>query len=65
MRGSFASMAAQEEAERVSRKRVARLMREMGIEGERRRRFKGSTTRREAGAKPALDLVNRGFSVDG
>ena len=30
-----------------------------------RRGFKGSTTKREAGAKPAPDLVNRDFSVDG
>ena len=54
-----------DEGERVSRKRVARLMREMGIEGVTRRRFKGSTTKREAGAKPVPDLVNRDFSADG
>ena len=57
--------ALRDEGERVSRKRVARLMRAMGIEGVTRRRFKGSTTKREAGAKPAPDLVNRDFSADG
>ena len=56
--------ALRDEGERVSRKRVARLMREMGIEAVTRRRFKGSTTKREAGAKPAPDLVNRDFSAD-
>ena len=34
------------EGERVSRKRVARLMRELGIEGMTRRRFKTATTKR-------------------
>ena len=57
--------ALRDEGERVSRKRVARLMRETGIEGVTRRRFKGSTTKREAGAKAAPDLVNREFSADG
>ncbi|MDE0083324.1 MAG: IS3 family transposase [Gammaproteobacteria bacterium] len=57
--------ALRDEGERVSRKRVARLMREMGIEGVTRRRFKGSTTKREAGAKAAPDLVKREFSADG
>ena len=45
------------EGERVSRKRVARLMRELGIEGVTRRRFKTGTTRKDAKAKPAPDLV--------
>ena len=53
------------EGERVSRKRVARLMRELGIEGVTRRRFKTGTTRRDAKAKPAPDLVNRNFSAAG
>ena len=51
--------------ERVGRKRVARLMRELGIEGVTRRRFKTGTTKRDAGAKAARDLVNRDFSAEG
>ena len=51
--------------ERVGRKRVARLMRELGIEGVTRRRFKTGTTKRDAGAKAAPDLVNRDFSAEG
>ena len=42
-----------DEGERACRERVARLMRQMGMEGATRRRFKGSATKREAGAKPA------------
>ena len=53
------------EGERVSRKRVARLMRELGIEGVTRRRFKTGTTKRDAKARPAPDLVNRDFSAKG
>ena len=51
--------------ERVSRKRVARLMRDLGIQGVTRRRFKTATTRKDAKARPAPDLVNRNFSADG
>ena len=51
--------------ERVGRKRVARLMRELGIEGVTRRRFKTGTTKRDAGARAAPDLVNRDFSAGG
>ena len=51
--------------ERVGRKRVARLMRELGIEGMTRRRFRTGTTKRDAGAKAAPDLVNRDFSAEG
>ena len=51
--------------ERVGRKRVARLMRELGIEGVTRRRFKTGTTKRDASAKAAPDLVNRNFSAEG
>ena len=51
--------------ERVSRKRVARLMRDLGIQGVTRRRFKTMTTRKDAKARPAPDLVNRNFSADG
>ena len=50
---------------RVSRKRVARLMRELGIVGVTRRRFRTSTTKRDAKARPAPDLVNRDFSAKG
>ena len=53
------------DGERVSRKRVARLMRELGIEGVTRRRFKTGTTKRDAKARPAPDLVNRDFSAEG
>ena len=46
----------------VSRKRVARLMREAGLEGaSRRRRF--STTIRDR--RPAPDLVERNFTAEG
>jgi putative transposase len=54
----------QEQGERVSGKRVARLMREAGRAGVSRRR-KAVTTRREAGARPAPDLVNRAFEATG
>ena len=53
------------EGERVSRKRVARLMRELGIEGVTRRRFRTGTTKKDPKARPAPDLVNRDFSADG
>ena len=51
--------------ERVSRKRVARLMRDLGIHGVTRRRFKTATTKKDSKARPAPDLVNRNFSADG
>ena len=51
--------------ERVGRKRVARLMAELGIEGVTRRRFKTGTTKQDASAKAAPDLVNRDFSAEG
>ena len=51
--------------ERVSRKRVARLMRELGIEGVTRRRFRTGTTKRDVSARAAPDLVNRNFSAEG
>ena len=53
------------ERERVGHKRVARLMRELGIQGVTRRRFKTGTTKREARARPAPDLVDRDFSAGG
>lgn len=46
----------------VSRKRVARLMREQGLSGVTRRR-KFRTTIRNAEERPAPDLVNREFSA--
>lgn len=49
---------------RVSRKRVARLMRQEGVEGVYRRRFRGCT-RRDPQATPSDDLVKRRFTVDG
>ncbi len=48
----------------VNRKRVARLMRQAGIQGLYRRRRRG-TTIRDPAAGPSADLVNRRFSVDG
>ena len=45
---------------RCGRKRVARLMRQAGLEGVHRRRFT-ITTRSRQGAKLAPDLVNRAF----
>lgn len=49
---------------RVSRKRVARLMRESGLVGVTRRRRSG-TTKRDPSRRPAPDLVNRAFSATG
>jgi len=48
----------------VGRKRVARLMRSAGLAGVSRRRWP-CTTRRAERARPAPDLVERDFSVDG
>ncbi len=47
----------------VGRKRVARLMREAGLQGVSRRR-KAFTTRRDSNSRPAPDLVNRQFHAD-
>jgi putative transposase len=47
----------------VNLKRVARLMREAGIQGLYRRRRRGCTVRDPDG-QPAMDLVNRQFTVD-
>jgi putative transposase len=46
----------------VNRKRVARLMRQAGIQGLYRRRRRGCTVRDPA-AEPSADLVNRDFTV--
>ena len=48
----------------VSRKRIARLMKRAGLEGVSRRK-KVRTTRRQKGARPAPDLVDRHFAADG
>ncbi len=50
------------EGTRCGKKRVARLMRQAGIEGCHRRR-RVITTRREPSALPALDLVTRSFTA--
>jgi putative transposase len=47
----------------VNRKRVARLMRQAGIQGLYRRRRRGCTIRDPA-AERSSDLVNRRFTVD-
>jgi putative transposase len=49
---------------RISRKRVARLMREAGLVGASRRRW-ATTTVRDAKARPAPDLVERNFTAEG
>jgi putative transposase len=54
-----------EEGERVGEKRVGRLMKQAGIWGVSRRRRGPKTTRRNADARPAADLVERDFSADG
>jgi len=50
--------------EHVSRHRVARLMRNAGIQGVTRRKF-CRTTRRDDRARPAPDLLERDFSANG
>ena len=47
----------------VGRKRVARLMREAGIQGVHRRKST-RTTKRDKDARPAADLVERNFEVE-
>jgi putative transposase len=48
---------------RVGRKRIARLMRTVGLQGVSRRKVR--TTVRDATARPAPDLVDRQFTVEG
>jgi transposase InsO family protein len=52
------------DGDRVGIKRVERLMRQAGLEGVSRRK-KRKTTRRDADARPSLDLVQRDFTADG
>lgn len=51
--------------ERHGRKRVARLMRAAGLVGASHRRGGPVTTRRDKGARPAPDLVDRNFAATG
>ncbi len=53
------------EGTRVGRKRVARLMKEYGIEGVSRRRARRSLTKSDPTAAPAPDRVSRQFSAEG
>ena len=55
----------QEAGQKVSRKRVARLMREARIHGVSRRRAFTLTTERNPRQRPAPDLVDRQFRADG
>ena len=48
----------------VGHNRVARLMKEAGLQGVSRRK-RAFTTRRDADARPAPDLVDRDFTADG
>ena len=49
---------------RVNHKRVRRLMRLAGLQGATRRK-KWRTTKRDRDARPAPDLIERDFSVEG
>ena len=52
-----------EEGHRVSRKRVARLMRELGLEGRRKRRFRATTDSKHS-FPVAPNLLMRDFDID-
>jgi putative transposase len=52
-----------EDGHRVSRKRVARLMRELGLEGRRKRRFRATTDSRH-GFPVAPNVLMRDFEVE-
>lgn len=52
-----------EQGTRIGRKRVARLMRESGVTGVTRRKWI-RTTRRDPGARPAPDLIDRKFTAN-
>jgi transposase InsO family protein len=53
-----------EEGHRVSRKRVARLMRSQGLEGLPRRRFRGTTTQSDHDDVVAENLLDREFQAE-
>ncbi|MCE5253340.1 MAG: IS3 family transposase [Actinomycetia bacterium] len=53
-----------EEGIRVGKKRIARLMRQAGLQGVSRRR-RWNTTRRDPQASPVADLVRRNFAAAG
>jgi len=53
-----------EQGIRVGRKRVARLMRRLGLEGASRRRRGWKTTTRDERVRPAPDLVDRNFAAE-
>jgi putative transposase len=53
-----------EEGVHISRKRIARLMRALGLQGVSRRRGV-HTTRRNPDAQPAPDMVDRDFAASG
>jgi putative transposase len=54
-----------EDGERVGEKRIGRLMKQEGIRGVSRRARGPGTTRRNADARPAADLVEQNFTADG
>jgi len=54
-----------EQGEPVGEKRVGRLMNQAGIRGASRKRRGPKTTHRNEDARPAPDLVDRDFTVDG
>lgn len=53
-----------DQGERVGRKRIARLMRQAGLQGVSRRKWY-RTTVRDPRQRPAPDLVDRNFNADG
>jgi putative transposase len=66
-RGAYGSPRVHEKLKKaghgVSRKRVARIMRELGLEGRRKRRFKATTDSKHAMPVPG-NLLDRQFEVD-
>ncbi len=54
----------QAEGHKVGRERVARLMREQGLSGTPKRRFKGTTTDSDHSDRVAENVLNRDFTTD-
>jgi putative transposase len=54
----------QAEGAKHGRKRIARLMREVGLVGACHRQGGPTTTQRDRNARPAPDLVDRNFTAD-